>query len=1304
MTYQLPNFKTIFEAMPSISALIKPSSPIFTIVAVTQSYCRASQRSSQQLIGTDIFLNFPTNPNYKNHDSPKRLGDSFDIVLSTKQPHQLIAQRYDVPNADGNFSERYWTATNQPILNQNGEVEFIIHTAEDVTEAIKIAQRTKQEGNLREVTETIPAIIWITNANGYCTYLNKQWYDFTGQSKEDAEGFGWLDATHPDFKEETGKIFLEANEKQQPFSALYKLRDKSGEYRWAMDKGSPKFSPEGVYEGMIGTVIDINDQKLAEEGRESSYLKLHNSEEKFRTMADNIPVLAWMADAEGWIYWYNKKWYDYTGTTEQEMEGWGWQAVHHPNMLQMVIEKWEYSIEKGRPFDMTFPLKGKDGQFRQFLTRVVPVTNDVGKTLHWFGTNTDVSEILETEKKIHQSEARFRALVKAADGFIWTNNAKGEMEGEQTGWAELTGQTYNEYQGYGWAKAVHPEDSQPSIDAWNDAVAQKKNFVFNHRVKTKSGEYKHFSIRATPLLNSENEITEWVGMHSDVTDEKNTEIALKASEQQFRTLIECAPISIALFKGEDLLIELPNKMFIDIVGRGENIIGKPLAEAMPELLSQHYLDILTTVYKTGVAHQSFAHPINILRNGELEKIFVDVVYTPLINEKKEVYAILNIAVDVTKQTKSQQLLKESEAKLRAVINASPVAIGLFIGRDLVIADTNKTFIDIVGKGDTISGKRLADAMPELLGQPFLQILDEVFTTGQMFQTWATQVNIVQQGVLRNNFYDFSYTPLFDNKGQVYAILDMAVDVTEQVNSRIEIERAAQEIRAIVEAAPFPIGVFHGKDMRIAMANQAIKDTWGKGNDVVGKTFKEILPEISEEILQQLHDVYSTGRAFHNRNQRIDLVVNDVLSPYYFNYSFTPLFDANGKVYGTMNTGADVTDLNVAKQKLEISEQNLRNTILQSPVAMGILKGPQFVIEIANNRIIEMWGLPREVLMNQPIFDNLPDARAQGFEDVLRNVFLTGETFTAIDTAVNLPRNGKIETVYLNFVYEAFRESNENITGVLVVASDVTQQVLARQKIEQIVTERTAELDTANKSLQRSNAELEQFAYIASHDLQEPLRKIRTFAQMLEQDNLNINDRSKTFINKINMASARMSALIKDVLDYSQLSSDNEKYEEVDLNYILQGIILDYELLIEQKGAKIQSAKLPLIQAINLQMSQLFRNLISNALKFTRPDVQPKITISVSKLSKKEIKGHAGFNPENTYYNIQFNDNGIGFGKEYATQIFKIFQRLHSKSQFEGTGIGLAMCHRIVQNHHGAIDATKSTDSGAVFNVILPEKQ
>jgi light-regulated signal transduction histidine kinase (bacteriophytochrome) len=342
-------------------------------------------------------------------------------------------------------------------------------------------------------------------------------------------------------------------------------------------------------------------------------------------------------------------------------------------------------------------------------------------------------------------------------------------------------------------------------------------------------------------------------------------------------------------------------------------------------------------------------------------------------------------------------------------------------------------------------------------------------------------------------------------------------------------------------------------------------------------------------------------------------------------------------------------------------------------------------------------------LHKPLFEGLPDARNQGLEELLAHVYHKAEAFHANERPVMLFRRNRYETVYQNFVYEPHRDNEGNVIGVLAISIDVTQQVIARQKIEEVVAERTEQLETANKDLQRSNAELAQFAYIASHDLQEPARKISTFTEMLKKSMPSVDMRTNKYLDKIESSASRMLILIRDVLTLSQISSASKQFSLINLNSVLKNVVSDFELLIEEKQAKVNSNTLPTIEAIPIQITQLFSNLISNALKFST-DANPRITVEAHELPSTEKTRNPTLHADLQYCHISFKDNGIGFSPENAIQIFDIFQRLHGRTEYEGTGIGLAICKKIAQNHHGDIYAESTPGAGATFHVIIPLRQ
>jgi PAS domain S-box-containing protein len=261
---------------------------------------------------------------------------------------------------------------------------------------------------------------------------------------------------------------------------------------------------------------------------------LRESETRFRELADNISQFAWTADAKGWIYWYNKRWHDYTGTTLEDMQGWGWQKVHHPEHVDRVVQRIRQSFENGTPWEDTFPLRGKDGTYRWFLSRALPIRNEAGEVVRWFGTNTDVTEQIEAQNALRESETRFRELADNISQFAWTADAKGWIYWYNKRWHDYTGTTLEDMQGWGWQKVHHPEHVDRVVQRIRQSFENGTPWEDTFPLRGKDGTYRWFLSRALPIRNEAGEVVRWFGTNTDVTEQIEAENALREALRSLR--------------------------------------------------------------------------------------------------------------------------------------------------------------------------------------------------------------------------------------------------------------------------------------------------------------------------------------------------------------------------------------------------------------------------------------------------------------------------------------------------------------------------------------------------------------------------------------------------------------------------------------------------------------------------------------------------------------------------------------------------------------------------------------------------
>lgn len=453
-----------------------------------------------------------------------------------------------------------------------------------------------------------------------------------------------------------------------------------------------------------------------------------------------------------------------------------------------------------------------------------------------------------------------------------------------------------------------------------------------------------------------------------------------------------------------------------------------------------------------------------------------------------------------------------------------------------------------------------------------------------------------------------------------------------------------------------------------------------------RTFMEDQEAIIEELQSANEELMSGSEELQSLNEELETSKEEIQS-----------------------TNEELTTLN---QELFDRNEQLNLSRLYAESIVATIREPLLVLDrnmqvkTANRSFYEKFGIAEEEVEGRPLY-SVEDGKwdIPALRTALGTVLSREKRIK--DLEISYPLRGAGERILLLNAAHIFRKDNAEQL-ILLAMEDITE---ARQRenehkrfseeLAKQVKERTSSLKEANDALKSSNENLEQFATIASHDLQEPLRKIRTFAAILNSRHWqDIDDEARDLLQKINLSAERMGDLIRDVLNFSKVL-DSSVFENTDLTVVLQNVIRDFDLQIEEKRAVIHYDPLPAVQAVPLQMNQLFYNLLGNALKFSRAGLPPVIEISSRTLTADQVKAYPQLDSRLPYCEIIFADQGIGIDPKFAERIFLIFQRLNTKQRFEGTGIGLALCKKIVTNHHGEIYVQPNEGAGTRFHILLP---
>ncbi|QJW91763.1 PAS domain-containing protein [Spirosoma taeanense] len=721
----------------------------------------------------------------------------------------------------------------------------------------------------------------------------------------------------------------------------------------------------------------------------------------------------------------------------------------------------------------------------------------------------------------------------------------------------------------------------------------------------------------------------------------------------------------------DFVCRLANQAMYDLVRRSaDQVLGHIMTELFPSVKEIGLFDQYAQVVETGQPQEfEFHYQADGYQNWYL--------YT----SKPLGEGVVLSFVDITSRKQNEAQQQKQADQLQFVMNSALTAISLYsILRDPLTGRVVDLRYELLNQmAERMTGRKATD----LVGRTMLDVFPGIQASG----VWMRYQELAESGVplrYQNHYTYDGYDLWYEVQGvrrDDYIVLSF-LDITELKTAQAEQQQQADEFRQILDNALTAISLF-----------EAIRDEKGQIVDFVYKSFNQtselMTGRKAEEIIGhrmlELFPGVQTSGVFDRWVKLMETGGSVRFQDYFAEDGFDFWFDTQAVKWhdGFIQSYIDITSIKQAELDKQRHADLLTSLLAVSPVAFAHYEAIRndaglivdFRFRLANQAAADIVSLSVDEVLARTATEINPD---------LPN----SEVFNHYVTVVQTGQPMQFERFLRNRWFQVSLVKFDD--GFVSAFVDISQSHLYQEQLEGL-----------NAELRRSNDNLQQFAYVASHDLQEPLRKIQAFGDLVvSQYGPSLDENGRNLISRMQNAAGRMSVLIRDLLTYSRLSIMQEPFGPVSLADLVNDVLDDLELTLEQTGARVDVGPLPKLTGDQSQLRQLFQNLLANALKFRKTDTPPVVTISSRQVSGAELPPVLTTS-KRMYYEIRVSDNGIGFDPQYKERIFGVFQRLHNRSQYEGTGVGLAICRRMVENHGGYITGEGRPGEGATFLVYLP---
>lgn len=880
-----------------------------------------------------------------------------------------------------------------------------------------------------------------------------------------------------------------------------------------------------------------------------------------------------------------------------------------------------------------------------------------------------------------------------ADGIItWANAAELEMLG------------YEKHEYIGHHISEFYTDPKTIEEILHRLACKETLKNFQAKLKRKDGSVRHVSVNSNVLW-EDGEFIRTRCFTADITEQKQLADSLKNEERKYRALVDALPAAIYTCDREGRIT-----YFNDVAARlwGNrpplNSEASKFCAAYKVWFDGTFIPPHETPMATAIhTGQSFRNLEPVFERPDGTTFNAHVTIDPLYDEAGNVCGAINVFQDVTPLKKMEVALRKSERQYNQLLKVLPAAV-CTCDKEGYITYYNDVAAQLWGYTPKLDGARikLSSCYNLWMEDGTAVSYDNTpmaiaIRTGEPFR----HVEAVVERLDGSKFNaSISVEPMFDEDDNLSGAINVFQDITKMKQVELALRESELQHKQVLELLPAAVYTCNVEG-KIKLFNKAAADLWGRepevGKDMWCGSWKIFDPENEAPVpldtcpmamaLKEGRPVFGTEILV----EKPDGLRRNVLP------NPRPIFDSKGNKIGAVNMLLDITEQKLAARTIKESEARFRMMADLVPIVIWLTdeKGDCSYI---NPQWSALTGRAREEGLGRGWFNFVHEQDRQLIEENLNEAIQQRITFDLKFRYLNAKNGYSVYHSYGNPRYD----DRGRYLGHIGVMQDVSRDEELKSILEDEVRLRTEELREKNIVLEKVNRELASFAYVSSHDLQEPLRKIQTFtSRILELDRDNLSAKSQDYFSRITAASKRMRALIEDLLAYSRANSAERNFELMNLSEVFKDAATELKEAIDEKQAILEIGAMPTIPIIPFQFLQLTLNIVSNALKFSKAGLRPHIKIKADVIQGSSLPDVLGADLNTAYHHISFRDNGIGFDTEYQFKIFEVFQRLHSRSEYTGTGVGLAICKKIVENHNGIITAEGRINEGSTFHIYLP---